>query len=85
MARELIVDNTPTEEAIAQLLSVSSDPVKLGIAAGRALGRWEALPLFNATDEQVAALLIGAGADGEVIQATAEDTARRLRQYMNRG
>jgi hypothetical protein len=83
--RKLIVDNTPTEEAIAQLLLVSPNPVELGVAAGRARGRWEALPLFNPLDELVAALLVDAGADKDVLRDTAEETARRLRKYMGRG
>ncbi|WP_156391292.1 MULTISPECIES: hypothetical protein [unclassified Nocardioides] len=84
-ARQLVADNTPAEEATAQLLLVSSDPIALGIAAGRALGRWETLPLFNPEDQQVAALLGNAGADKDTLQTSAEDTARRLRKYMKRG
>ena len=81
----LVADNTPVEEATAQLLLVSSDPIALGIAAGRALGRWETLPLFNPTDQEIATLLSIAGADNDTLQAAADDTARRLRKYMKLG
>ena len=84
-ARQLVADNTPAEEARAQVLLVSSDPIALGIAAGRALGRWETLPLFNPADQEVAALLGNAGADNDTLHATADDTARRLRRYMKLG
>jgi hypothetical protein len=46
-ARRLIADKTPQVEAVSELQRPCPDPVLLGAAAGRALARWEVLPLDN--------------------------------------
>ena len=83
-ARRLISDHAATKEAVAELHLISRDPTLLGVAAGRALGRWEAIPLFNSLGQEIAALLLRAGADSETVRTTAEATARRLRIYLRR-
>ncbi|MBB6627518.1 hypothetical protein H5V45_09300 [Nocardioides sp. KIGAM211] len=84
-ARQLVADKTAREDALLRVAQISTDPAELGIAAGRSLGRWQALPFFNQWDEEAAQLLVRAGADKEVMQATADETVRRLRKYMRLG
>lgn len=83
-ARRLIEDGADSSKAVLELQLISPDPQLLGIAAGRALGRWEAGALFHPLGREIAALLIRAGADAETMESTAEDTARRLRTYLRR-
>ena len=83
-ARRAIRNATPTEQAVIDLRRVSSDPILLGIAAGRASGRW-AIPLFHSMAKDVADLLIAAGADGDVFTMTASSVERRLRRHVRRG
>ena len=84
-ARMAIAQATPAADAIQRVTRISADPVLLGIAAGHALGRSTANPLFHSAGDEVAALLVRAGADEEVLRATAEETAQRLRRYLSRG
>lgn len=84
-ARRLLTERTPGSAAVDELHRISPDPRMLGEAAGRALGRWEAIPMFNPLGRQVAALLVSAGGDTETMESTADVTARKLRTYLNRG
>ena len=83
-ARRLIAAKTPPQVAVEELAQISRDPKVLGMAAGRALGRWEAVPLFYSLGREVSDLLLRAGADEDVMASAAEDTARRLRIYLRR-
>lgn len=83
-ARRLIAARTPRADAVREITAITDDPTVLGLAAGRALGRWEVIPLFHSLGQDVAALLIRAGADREVVERTAETTAHRLRTYLRR-
>lgn len=85
VARRAVRVGTPIEQAVAELRRVSSDPVLLGVAAGRASGRWTAIPLFHSIGQDVAELLIAAGADRDVFAMTASSVERRLRRHVRRG
>lgn len=85
VARRAIRNKTPTQQAVAALQRVSADPVLLGVAAGRASGRWTAIPLFHSIGQEVARLLVEAGADTQVCAMTASSVERKLRRQMRRG
>lgn len=85
VARRAVRSGVPSERAIGDIRRVSSDPVLLGVAAGRARGRWTAIPLFNSIGEEVADLLVKAGADRDVFALTASSIERRLRRHVHRG
>ena len=84
LARRLVAEKVASEQAVAALHGISPDPVLLGMAAGRALGNWEVNALHNPLGQEAAALLARAGADRETTTKAAEDTARRLRLYLQR-
>lgn len=48
----------------------------LGLAAGRARGRWSAIPLFQSIEQEVAELLLEPGADRDVYTMTASSVER---------
>jgi hypothetical protein len=79
-ARRAIRNGTPTHQAIAEVRRVSDAPVLLGVAAGRASGRWTAIPLLHSIGQEVAELLIEAGADRDVCTMRASSVERRLRR-----
>lgn len=83
-ARRAIRNSMPTEQAVVDLRRISADPVLLGIAAGRASGRWAAIPLFHAIAKEAAELLVAAGADTDVSSMTASSVERRLRRQLRR-
>ncbi len=85
VARRAIHNGTPIERAVAELQRVSTDPILLGVAAGRASGRWTAIPLFHSIGEEVADLLVKAGADSDVFAMTASSVERKLRRQIRRG
>ena len=84
IARRAVRHQTPTERAVDELRRVTDDPVLLGVAAGRARGRWTAIPLFHSIGQEVADLLIEAGADADVTAMTAESVERKLRRFARR-
>jgi hypothetical protein len=84
-ARRAIRCQHPAERAVGALRAISEDPVLLGVAAGRARGRWHAIPLFHSSGLEIAALLTRAGADTEVLAMTAATVERRLRRHVRRG
>ena len=53
VARRAVRNGTPTAQAVADLHRISADPVLLGVAAGRARGRWAAIPLFHSIGEEI--------------------------------
>ena len=85
VARRAIGNRSPTENAVAELRGISADPLLLGVAAGRARGRWTAIPLFDSMGQEVADLLLEAGADPDVVARTAASVERRLRRHVRRG
>ncbi len=85
VARRAIRNATPTTQAVAELHRITSDPVLLGVAAGRASGRWTAIPLFHSIGQEVSDLLVAAGADTDVCAMTASSIERRLRRHLRRG
>lgn len=84
VARRAVRNATPTDQAIAELQRITTDPVLLGVAAGRASGRWTAIPLFHSIGAEVADLLVAAGADTDVYTLTASSVERRLRRHVRR-
>lgn len=85
VARRAIHNATPIEQALVELRRISADPVLLGVAAGRARGRWTAIPLFHSIGKEVADLLVAAGADPDVFAMTAKSVERRQRRHVRRG
>lgn len=47
MAHRAVRIGAPTEQAVADLQRISPDPVLLGVAAGRASGRWAGHPAVS--------------------------------------
>lgn len=80
VARRAVRNGTPSERAVADLRRVSADPVLLGVAAGRASGRWTAI-----IGREVAELLVEVGADADVLAMTASSVERRLRRNLQQG
>ncbi len=85
VARRAVHNGTPTEQALPELQRISTNPTLLGVAAGRARGRWTAIPLFHSIGHEVAELLLAAGADPDVFAMTASSVERRLRRHVRRG
>ena len=85
VARRAVRNGTCPERAVAELRRVSTDPVLLGVAAGRASGRGTAIPLVHSIGQEVADLLARAGADTDVLAMTASSVERRLRRHVRRG
>jgi hypothetical protein len=85
VARRAVHNGTPTEQAVAELRRISPNPLLLGVAAGRARGRWMTIPLFHSIGQEVAELLLTAGADPDVFAMTASSVERRLRRHVRRG
>ncbi|WP_459975932.1 hypothetical protein [Nocardioides pyridinolyticus] len=84
VARRAVRNGTPPEQAVTEVRRITDDPVLLGLAAGRAKGRWSAIPLFQSIRQEVAELLIEAGADQDVYTMTASSVERRLRRHVGR-
>ncbi len=84
IARRAIRSAIPIDEAVVELRRISADPVLLGVAAGRASGRWRAIPLFESVGKAIADLLVAAGADTDVLTMTATSVERRLRRHVRR-
>ena len=84
VARRAVRNGTPVEQAISDVRRISADPVLLGVAAGRASGRWTAIPLFHSIGCEVADLLVRAGADTDVYAMTATSVEKRLRKHVRR-
>ena len=84
VARRAVRNRIPSEQAVAEVRRISEDPVLLGLAAGRASGRWTAIPLFHSVGQEVAELLVEAGADRDVYTMTASSVERRLRRHVRR-
>ncbi len=85
VARRAVRNRMSTERAVSELRRVSTDPVLLGVAAGRASGRWAAIPLFHSIGQEIAELLVEAGADSDVYGMTASSVERKLRRQIRRG
>ncbi|GAW54798.1 hypothetical protein [Nocardioides sp. PD653] len=77
-ARRHLDEHTPRDQAITALQAITSDPTLLGFAAGRALGAHRHNPVSSWQGAAVAELLIDAGADPDVTETRAAETAARL-------
>lgn len=84
MARRAVRNGTPVSQAVIDLRRISADPALLGVAAGRASGRWTAIPLFRSIGKEITDLLAAAGADPDVTAMTASSVERRLRRRLRR-
>lgn len=83
VARRAVRNGTPTKQAVAEVRRITDDPVLLGLAAGRARGG-STIPLFQSIGQEVAELLVEAGADRDVCTMTASSVERRLRRHLGR-
>lgn len=80
-ARNLLHRGADRDTCIAELHAVTTDPVLLGLAAGRALGSWRRWQEgFNSghDGDRVARMLTAAGADPETRDQVAAETKARL-------
>lgn len=75
-ARRLLREHADHDTAIAELHTITTDPRLLGLAAGTALGAWQATRSYDS--DRVARMLTAAGADLEVRDHQAAVVVKRL-------
>lgn len=77
-ARRMLRERVTRDRAVDELQSITRDPRLLGRAAGTALAAWEYDNVKGYQGDEVAELLLAAGADAAVMALASEATRRRL-------
>lgn len=79
-ARRLLDAQATGEEAVAELRRITHEPQLLARAGGVALGCWRTNQTGDPAGRDVARLMVHAGADEQLLQQVADETAARMPQ-----